>query len=99
MYILLIQQPQPWFLSNRRGWFAALILINHMNDKLPICNNLLHYKWPVICIWFLNPSIFGKETQGQKKKNVSVCIKVLINRKSDFDPLLSGIQSSITYGE
>lgn len=52
-----------------------------------------------------NPSIFGKETQGKKtnkKKQtnkVSVCIKVHINRKSDFDPLLSGIQSSITYGE
>lgn len=52
-----------------------------------------------------NPSIFGKETQGKKKNKkkqtnkVSVCIKVHINRKSDFDPLLSGIQSSITYGE
>lgn len=48
-----------------------------------------------------NPSIFGKETKGQKRKTnkVSVCIKVLINRKSDFDPLLSGIQSSVTYGE
>lgn len=51
-----------------------------------------------------NPSIFGKETQGKKNKTkktnkVSVCIKVHINRKSDFDPLLSGIQSSITYGE
>lgn len=52
-----------------------------------------------------NPSIFGKETQGKKNKQkkqtnkVSVCIKVHINRKSDFDPLLSGIQSSITYGE
>lgn len=92
MYILLIQQPQPWFLSNRRGWFADLILINHMNDKLPICNNLLHYKWPVIYIVF-NPSIFGKETQGQQKKTnkVSVSIKVVINRNSDFDPLLSGL--------
>lgn len=51
-------------------------------------------------MYIFNPSIFGKETQGKKKTNkVSVCIKVHINRKSDFDPLLSGIQSSITYGE
>lgn len=104
MYILLIQQPQPWFLGNRRGWFAALILINHMNDKLPICNNLLHYKWPVICIWFLTLQYLEKKLKVKKKQKkqtnmVSVCIKVHINRKSDFDPLLSGIQSSITYGE
>lgn len=54
-------------------------------------------------MYIFNPSIFGKETQGKKKtkktNKVSVCIKVHINRKSDFDPLLSGIQSSITYGE
>lgn len=72
MYILLIQQPQPLFLSNRRGWFAALILTNHMNDKLPICNNLLHND--LSYIWFLTLQYLEKKLKVKKEKRTrSVC--------------------------